>query len=185
MLAPMRTWLTILVLTAGALCATPAAAQFQNHSLGVRVGYLTEPGALDLQGTFPIPAFGINGSFYIQDHFDFFGAMDVGIQENSLHHQALLIYPEVAVRYFFFEDYLRPYAGAELSFVHAFLNDECDGTSCSTTDNLIGAGAMLGLEYSITDQLSLGGSAELVALFWLNEPVILEPRIFVRLSTNF
>ena len=185
MLSAMRTLLTVAALSVAALWAAPAEAQFQNHSLGVRVGYITESPGLDLGPTFPPPAFGVNGSVYIQDHFDLFLAMDIGIQQNSLGHQALLIYPEVAVRYFFIEDYLRPYAGLEVSFVHAFLNDECDNTSCTTTDNLLGGGVMLGLEYSITDQLSIGGSAELVALWWLNEPVFYEPRIFVRLSTNF
>jgi outer membrane protein len=183
----MRTVLAVAVIGLGLLLATPARAQFQNHSIGIRVGYIWESDDLNLQPTFPIPAFGINGSYYIENGFDIFAALDFGIQRNvPYQNQTFVIYPEVGVRYFFWEDYFRPYAGVQMSYIHTFFNNDDSGNPVTdVTDNLLGAGVMGGVEYSLTDQLAIGGSLELVALWWLNTPVYYEPRGFVRLSTNF
>jgi outer membrane protein len=181
----MRT-LGLLALGLGLLWSVPAHAQFQNHSLGLRLGYIQESSDLNLNSTFPIPAFGINGTLYIEHGIDVGLAFDFGIQTNhTSKSQDLVLYPSAVMRYFLFEDYLRPYVGLELSYIHIFFDSAPNGTTNVATDNLIGLGALIGVEYSFTDQLSIGGQIELVVLSWLNSPTILEPRGFVRLATHF
>ena len=55
----------------------------------------------------------------------------MGIQRNTLNNQTFVLYPEVALRYFFFEDYLKPYAGVQLSYVHAFLDTDANDLTFS------------------------------------------------------
>ena len=90
----MRTLLAPTLVALGILVSSSAQAQFQNHSLGVRVGALWESSDLDptnhdLNLLPALPAFGINGSFYIENGFDFFAAIDMGIQRNTLNNQTL------------------------------------------------------------------------------------------------
>jgi hypothetical protein len=164
----------------------------QTNELGVRVGYLEELGGGDLAPAFPTsgsaPAFGLFYSRYLESGFALSVGVDVGIQEvpsqiaasspTQIPH-AVALYPQVALRYYLREDDFRPFVGVEVSYFQILFDADPSGYPA------IGGGGLVGLEYTLTDELALGVVGSLTILGWLDKPTIYEPRLMATFSTLF
>jgi outer membrane protein len=147
-----------LVVVAVVLAAGAAQAQFANKSLGVGLGY--ERFNTDQPFEWAIPL-SLESSLYIENSFDLtarFGLMLVTSKVSGK--QFVAIAPTLGARYLFSEEALRPYAGAELTFLHAF-NDIGE-------TNYFGFGANGGVDYFVGDTVTLGGRAFVNLYLMLN-----------------
>jgi outer membrane protein len=184
----MRTLVALALLGLGLLVAPDAHAQFQNRSLGARLGFVDESGALGLKPSIPVPTLSIDGTLYVESGFDVGLRFTAGIQRSKLNGlNQVVLYPAAQLRYLIVEDYLRPYIGAAITYIHIFDtgSGESAGIAGTATENLVGFSPLLGLEYSISEQVSIGGSIEPAILLQLNGGPYFSLQAFFRVSAGF
>ena len=115
----------------------------------------------DLQWALPV---GLDGSVYIENHFDAVAHAYVMIMDDRvLQRQFVGAMGALGVRYLFSEEYVRPYVGLELGYFQTFGRDPLI--------NRVGLTPTLGLEWFFMDTWSLGARGHFTAYWMLNEPL--------------
>lgn len=157
----MKQLLAPIVLFA-ALFATAAHAQFSNRTLGLSVGYLKLNADNGIDHAFPI---GLEASSYIENGFELVGKFDFMILHQPLPADLNVvgIAPTLGFHYLFAEEDIRPYAGVDLSFLHIF-GSETD------TQNYFGLGPNVGVDFMVSESMSLGAQAQYNLYLALNGP---------------
>ncbi|ATB31846.1 hypothetical protein [Melittangium boletus] len=157
----MRSFLPALALTAALLAVTPAHAQFANHSLGLSAGYMNFNNTASLSSTVFI---GFDASLYIEGGFEVVSLTKLSFPKDPITGRRVVgLAPSLGVRYLLLEESIRPYIGADLSYLHVFKE--------SGESNFVGIGPNAGLEIFVTDSVSLGARAQFNAYLSLNERV--------------
>jgi outer membrane protein len=163
------------------LWSLPAAAQFENHSIGFDVGVIAPTPGVGIGPTLPVPALALDASLYFEGGFDLGFRFGLGIQGlTDLDHQVASIYPAFDFRYLLLQDYFRPYIGAELSFLYIF-----DDTMTLQTQAYVGIAPVAGFDYFFVEHWSIGASVNYALLGMLNAPVEGMFQGWVRVATHF
>ena len=164
--------------------ARPAQAQFQNHSIGFNLGYIhLSPGSGFKDALLP-PAFALDATIYIESGFDVGLRFGFAIQHDQLDNSVVLLYPAAMMRWFIFQDYFRPYIGANLEYVHAFDSD-ADTVGAVASDNYIGIGPTVGFEYFFTEDWSIGLNGEFAGYFSIGADPQYSIQVWARIATHF
>ena len=141
--------------------ATSAHAQFANRSLGLSAGYMSFNNTASLNSTVFL---GFDASLYIENGFEVVSLTKIASPDGS--HQRAAgggPGPLVGIRYLFMEESFRPYLGADLSYLHIF---KPQGDS-----DFFGVGPNAGLEFFVSDSISLGARAQFNVYLSLRERV--------------
>jgi outer membrane protein len=157
----MRSFLSALALVAALFVAAPAHAQFANHGLGLSAGYMNFNNTASLSST----AFlGFDASLYIEGGFEVVSLTKLSFPKDPITGLRVVgLAPSVGVRYLLLEETIRPYIGADLSYLHVFKD--------SGESNFVGLGPNAGVEFFVSDSVSLGVRAQFNAYFGLNASV--------------
>lgn len=143
------------------LGCSAARAQYANHSVGLSVGVMNF--LFERQGLNRGPFVGLEGSIYIENGWDVVSLSKIVIPYDSIAGKfAVGLAPSIGVRYLFSEERIRPYAGADLSWLFLFRD--------SGTASLFGVGPNLGIDFFVSDSVSLGLRIQYVLYFQLNGP---------------
>ena len=157
----MRSLLFALGFSVALLSATPAHAQFSNRSLGLSVGYMRFNNTASLNDTVFI---GFDATLYIESGFEVVSLTKIAFPEDPISGQRVVgLAPSLGIRYLFLEESIRPYLGADLSYLHVF---KPQGDS-----NFFGVGPNAGIEVFVSDSISLGARAQFNAYLSLTERV--------------
>jgi outer membrane protein len=140
-----------LVALLGVLAAPAAHAQYQNKGLGLTVGYLSLSGVQNDELNFGIPV-GLTASLYIENGFGVVIHAGIMIVHDDVVNSNIigLDGPSIGVRYFFLEESWKPYVGLDLSYLHLF------GVANGITSDFFGLGPNAGVDYFISDSVSIG-----------------------------
>ncbi|CAM3848951.1 hypothetical protein G4177_23245 [Corallococcus sp. ZKHCc1 1396] len=156
----MRTSLCAFGLLAALLGATPAHAQFSNRSLGLSVGYMDFKRTAGLAGT---PFLGLEGSLYVENGFEVVSLSKLMFPKDTFatpEKRVIGLAPSIGIRYLLMEETLRPYVGTDVSYLIVFKD---------SISNFVGIGPNVGLDYFVTDTVSLGVRAQYNFYIALNE----------------
>jgi outer membrane protein len=157
----MRSYLHALGILAALLVAAPSYAQFANRSLGLSAGYMNFNGTASLNSTVFL---GFDASLYIESGFEVVSLTKIAFPEDPISGKRVLgLAPSLGIRYLFIEESIRPYVGADLSYLHVFKDQ---GES-----NFVGIGPNAGIEFFVSDSISLGVRAQFNAYLSLSERV--------------
>jgi outer membrane protein len=157
----MRSFLYTLGFVAALLVATPSHAQFANRSIGLSLGYMNFNGTASLNSTVFI---GFDASLYIESGFEVVSLTKLAFPEDPISGKRVVgLAPSLGIRYLILEESIRPYVGADLSYLHVFKDQ---GES-----NFVGIGPNAGIEFFVTDSVSLGARAQFNAYLSLSERV--------------
>ncbi len=155
--------LSVVLAVVGALYAGRAQAQFANQSVLLSAGYMSL-GDPSVSGGVPIS---LGYTRYLDSGLEFtsrLSFMILALKGSSY----LVIGGELApgIRYLFLQEELRPYVGLELSF--RYIN----GVDTSqTSSGFFGVGPVVGLDYFLTDQFSLGVRGQFDVYMMLNQRI--------------
>ena len=157
----MRSFLSVLALVAALCVAAPAHAQFANHGLGLSAGYMNFNNTASLSSTAFI---GFDASLYIEAGFEVVSLTKLSFPKDPITGRRVVGFaPSVGVRYLLLEESIRPYIGADLSYLHVFKD--------SGESNFVGLGPNAGVEFFVSDSVSLGVRGQFNAYFSLNANV--------------
>ena len=157
--AVMRSSLSALGLLAALLLAAPSHAQFANRSLGLSGGYINFNNTASLSNS---GFLGLDASLYIEGGFEVVSLTKILFPQDPISEKRVLgLAPSIGVRYLFLEESFRPYVGADLSYLHVF--------KPSGDQNFVGVGPNVGLEYFVSDSISLGARVQFNIYLSLNE----------------
>lgn len=140
-----RLSLLLLVFAAAALAPSQADAQFANRSVSLSIGYMHLNEAVGLESGFPL---GLHYSGYIESGFEWTAGVQGMILRDATTRQVVAVSGGPGLRYLFLEEGLRPYVGAELTYLHIF------GYEFAT--QFVGLGPYVGVDYFVTDTFSIG-----------------------------
>ncbi|MBF5044882.1 hypothetical protein FGE12_20955 [Aggregicoccus sp. 17bor-14] len=158
----------LALLVSGLLCAlaaAPAHAQYANHSLGLSAGYMrfAEPSAGEAQlepGLF----LGLEGSYYLDAGFELVSLTKLTLpREHVTGKRVVGVAPSLGLRYLFSEETVRPYVGADLSYLMVF--------APAQTLQYGGVGPNVGLDLFVGESTSVGARAQYNFYLRLNEPL--------------
>ncbi|MBJ6763129.1 hypothetical protein JGU66_20365 [Myxococcaceae bacterium JPH2] len=154
----MRTFFFSVAVVAALLGATPARAQFANHSIGVSLGYMDFKRTAGLEGT---PFLGIDASLYIESGFELVSLTKIMFPRSVADDKRVVgLAPSLGIRYLFMEESIRPYVGSDISYLVVLKN---------TTSNFVGIGPNVGVDYFVSDTVSMGIRAQYNFYIALNE----------------
>jgi outer membrane protein len=139
--------------------ATPAQAQFANRSIGLSLGYMdfNRTAGLDA-GAFV----GFDASLYIEGGFELVSLTKLTFPEDpGTGKRVVGLAPSVGIRYLFMEESIRPYAGTDLSYLYVFKS--------GSNAQYVGIGPNVGLDFFLSDALSLGLRGQYNIYIALNE----------------
>ncbi|HEX5748406.1 MAG TPA: outer membrane beta-barrel protein [Archangium sp.] len=157
----MRSFLLALGLSVALFAAAPAHAQFANRSLGLSLGYMNFNNTASLNSTAFI---GFDATLYIESGFEAVSLTKISFPEDPITGKRVVgLAPSLGIRYLFFEESIRPYVGADLSYLHVFKEQ---GES-----NFFGVGPNVGIEFFVSDSISLGARGQFNAYLSLSERV--------------
>lgn len=146
----MRSLFLALGIAAALLVATPAQAQFANRSIGLSLGYMNFNGTASLSSTGFI---GFDASLYIESGFEVVSLTKLAFPMDPISGRRVIgLAPSLGIRYLFIEDTFRPYVGADLSYLHIF--------KPQANSSYFGLGPNAGLEYFVSDSISLGARVQ-------------------------
>jgi outer membrane protein len=149
-------WLWLLVAICGAF---PAQAQFANRSLGLSLGYAQLQTDQPFEWAIPLS---LEGSLYVESGWDVTIRMPVSlITERVLRQQVIAAGTNLGIRYLFSEEAVRPYIGVELATLFIFASD---------FKWFVGPGAQAGIDFFVSDSVSIGARAFFNLFVKLNEP---------------
>ena len=172
--------LSILTFTAvsGLALAPDAHAQYGNRSLGIGAEATTSI------NNDPQWALTLEGSLYIESGFDVYLRIPVmitnvatGADTRSGRGQVFGTGGTLGVRYFFLEEHIRPYVGLQLSGLVLL--------TVPLVDYYVGPGATAGIDFHVTDFLSIGVRANYDMFIALNRPLRHNLGAGLNVSTNF
>ncbi len=155
----MRSFLSALALLATLFVAAPSHAQFANRSLGLSLGYMNFNNTASLSSTGFI---GFDATLFIEGGFEVVSLTKLAFPYDPISDRRVLgLAPSVGLRYLFLQESIRPYVGADLSYLHVF---KPQGDS-----NFFGLGANAGIEFFVSDSISLGVRGQFNVYLSLNE----------------
>jgi outer membrane protein len=137
-----------------------AQAQFANRSVSLSVGYMDLNEAVGLTSGFPL---GLAYTGYIESGFEWTVGVQGMILRDLTGRQVVAVAGGPGLRYLFLEEALRPYVGAELTYLHIF--------ALETAASFVGLGPYGGVDYFVTDSFSAGVRAQYNLYVMLNQPV--------------
>ncbi|MBS2030539.1 MAG: outer membrane beta-barrel protein [Deltaproteobacteria bacterium] len=184
-MSPMRTLVGVAVVFAGLAVARPAHAQFQNHSIGLEVGYIHLQNDIGFGDAILPPALALDATLYIENGFDVGLRFGFAIQQDKEStSQIIMLYPAAFFRYYLSQDYFRPWVGLSLEYMHSF---DSDGVTAGTvaSDNYVGLGPMVGFDYFINPDWSVGLTGEFVGYYALNAGAHYSIQAWARVATHF
>jgi outer membrane protein len=160
----MRRTLFFITVSVALCAAGEARAQFANKSLGLQVGFLTLNGVAGGELDWGLPV-GLNGSLYVENGFEVVAQVGVIVAHDRILNQNILALdgPALGIRYLFLEESVRPYVGLDLSYLQLF------GTSAQPNTAFAGLGPNVGLDYFVTDSISIGVRVRFNIYLSLNE----------------
>lgn len=157
-----RTFPAIAVMVVG-LWAMEARAQYANRSLGLGFGAMSinaenEP----VKWALPIT---LEGGLYIENGFEAYVRIPLMILNQAPLTPALIVGTggQVGARYLFLEEDIRPWAGLEVAFLYIFRSE--------LQSAFFGLGPAVGLDYFVTDTVSIGARGFFDIYITLNAPV--------------
>ncbi|WP_342380868.1 outer membrane beta-barrel protein [Myxococcus stipitatus] len=156
----MRTLLCTLTFALALLGAAPAQAQFANRSLGLSLGYMDFNNTNGLDNAFFV---GIDASLYIENGFEVVSYSKIAFPRDNTSNEKKRVVglaPSLGLRYLLMEESIRPYVGADLSYLIVFK---------SATSNFVGIGPNAGLDFFLSDSVSAGLRAQYNIYIALNE----------------
>ncbi|MFL5355360.1 outer membrane beta-barrel protein [Archangium sp.] len=157
----MRSFCSALALLAALFLAAPAHAQFANRSLGLSAGYMNFNNTASLNSTVFL---GFDASLYIESGFEVVSLTKLAFPYDPISEKRVVgLAPSLGIRYLFLEEGIRPYLGADLSYLHIFKD--------SGEQNFFGVGPNAGVEFFVSDSISLGARAQFNAYLSLDEAV--------------
>ena len=157
----MRSFLYALGSLVALFAAAPAHAQFANHSLGLSAGYMNFNGTASLNSTVFL---GFDASLYIESGFEVVSLTKIAFPSDPISGKRVVgLAPSLGIRYLFLEESIRPYLGADLSYLHIF---KPQGDS-----NFVGVGPNAGVDFFVSDSISIGARAQYNAYLSLEEAV--------------
>lgn len=157
----MRSLLHALGIAVALFVATPAQAQFANRSLGLSLGYMNFNGTASLSSTGFI---GFDASLYIESGFEVVSLTKVAFPLDPISGKRVIgLAPSLGIRYLILEESLRPYVGADLSYLHVF--------KPQANSSYFGLGPNAGVEYFVSDSISLGARVQFNFYLSLEERV--------------
>ena len=157
----MRSFFPALALAVALFVAAPAQAQFANHGLGLSAGYMNFNDTASLHST---GFLGLDASLYLENGFELVSLTKLVFPVDPLTGQRVVgLAPSLGFRYLFLEESIRPYLGADLSFLHVFKEQG--------EQNFFGVGPNAGVELFVSDTVSVGARAQLNAYLSLTEKV--------------
>jgi outer membrane protein len=107
---------------------------------------------------------GFDASLYIESGFEVVSFTKIAFPEDPISRQRVVgLAPSLGVRYLFLEESIRPYLGADLSYLHVF--------KPAGDSNFVGLGPNAGLDFFVSDSVSLGVRAQFNVYLSLNERV--------------
>lgn len=141
------------------LGAAPAHAQFANRSLGLSLGYMNFQRTAGLDsGAF----IGIDASVYIENGFELVSLTKITFPlDPATDKRVIGLAPSVGMRYLFMEESIRPYLGADLSYLLVFKD--------ASTPQYVGLGPNAGIDFFVSESISLGARAQYNFYIALNE----------------
>ena len=114
----MRSFFLALGISVALFVATPAHAQFANRSLGLSAGYMNFNNTASLNSTVFL---GFDASLYIENGFEVVSLTKIAFPFDPISERRVVgLAPSLGVRYLFMEESIRPYIGADLSYLHVF-----------------------------------------------------------------
>jgi outer membrane protein len=156
----MRTYLCAFSLLAALLGASPAHAQFANRSLGLSLGYMDFNRTAGLAGT---PFIGLEGSLYIENGFEVVSLSKLMFPVDTFatpEKRVIGLAPSLGIRYLLLEETIRPYVGSDISYLVVFKE---------STSNFVGLGPNAGVDFFLSDSVSLGVRVQYNFYLALNE----------------
>jgi outer membrane protein len=157
----MRSFLYALGISVALFAAAPAHAQFANRSLGLSAGYMNFNGTASLNSTVFL---GFDATLYIESGFEVVSLTKIAFPQDPITGNRVVgLAPSLGIRYLFLEESIRPYVGADLSYLHVF---KPQGDS-----NFVGVGPNAGLDFFVSDSISIGARAQYNADLSLSERV--------------
>ncbi|MGA9521016.1 MAG: hypothetical protein WBV82_06105 [Myxococcaceae bacterium] len=159
----MKRLLCLMTVAGALLGAGEAHAQFDNRSLRVTLGYM------GLAGTDKVPVergvpLGLGYTGYIEAGWEWTFDVQVMLLTRSTDgYQFIGAAGGPGIRYLFMQEELRPWVGADISYLHLFADFE--------VANLVGLGPKVGLDYFVADTVSLGLVGQSNFYFALNDRV--------------
>jgi outer membrane protein len=141
------------------LGAAPAHAQFANRSLGLSLGYMNFQRTAGLDsGAF----LGIDASVYIENGFELVSLTKIAFPlDPATDKRVIGLAPSVGMRYLFMEESIRPYLGADVSYLLVF--------KATTTPQYVGLGPNAGIDFFVSESISVGARAQYNFYIALNE----------------
>ncbi|AEI65905.1 outer membrane beta-barrel protein [Corallococcus macrosporus] len=156
----MRTLLCTLGFTLALLAAGPAHAQFANRSLGLSLGYMDFNDTRGLDNSMFV---GIDASLYIENGFEVVSLSKITFPRDTTdgnERRVVGLAPSIGIRYLLMEESIRPYVGSDLSYLIVFKNN---------VSNFVGIGPNVGIDYFVSDSVSLGARAQYNFYIALND----------------
>jgi len=156
----MRTLLCTVVFTLALLGAAPAHAQFANRSLGLSLGYMDFNDTKGLDDTMFV---GIDASLYIEGGFEVVSLSKIAFPKDTTdpkQKRVVGLAPSLGLRYLFMEESIRPYVGSDVSYLVVFK---------SSTSNFVGIGPNVGVDFFVSDSVSVGVRGQYNFYIALNE----------------
>lgn len=186
----MRAFLFGAVALAVLSWARPAHAQFQNHSIGLGLGYLYMQPDMKIGNAGLPPALALDATVYMESGIDVGLRFGFAIQTTPSTttpgdtSQTVVLYPAAMMRYFLWQDYFRPYVGVNLEFVHSFSSDAVNAL-LMPSDSYVGLAPTVGFEYFFAEDWSIGLNGEFAGYFGLNAGAHYSAQLWARIATHF
>jgi outer membrane protein len=156
----MRTLLCTFGFALTLLGAAPAHAQFANRSLGLSLGYMGFNRTNGLDDTFFL---GIDASLYIESGFEVVSLSKIAFPKDTTdaeERRVVGLAPSLGLRYLFSEESIRPYVGSDISYLIVFKE---------SISNFVGIGPNVGIDFFVSDSVSLGLRGQYNFYLALNE----------------
>lgn len=157
----MRAFTCAIAVMAGLLWGGVAHAQFQNHTLGLSLGYMKLDTGAGLGHGWPL---GLEASTYIDSGWEAIAHLEVMILTQSpSDRQVIGLSPTLGIHYLFTQEDFRPYAGIGVTYLHIFAD--------TGVENYFGLAPNIGFDWFTSDSISIGLRAQYNLYLALNEPV--------------
>jgi outer membrane protein len=135
-----------LVCAAVLLASGPASAQYENSSVWLSGGYMDLDEAAGVSNGIPI---GIGYSGFIDSGFEWTVSVEGMLLTTRVDERKIFgLAGGPGLRYLFLQDWIRPWVGADLSYLHIFNFDDAS--------NFVGLGPKVGIDFFLARQFSLG-----------------------------
>jgi outer membrane protein len=160
----MRSILAVALLASGA-----AHAQFQNRHLGIELSPMRFTDAEVTTGLMAV----LDGAYYLDNGFEIGLRVPLAMFLTTTASKQLLgTGGQAYVRYLFLQESLRPWVGLELDVLYLFRDNPDRSTN---TQIFAGPGASVGLEYFVTNEISIGARTFAALYFGINSSSIFRP----------